>query len=130
SYWGATVGGNIMDTVPIVGGPLKQMLLAGEIYNEQTLPRFYIITGYTTIISYLCIGMKCARYLAPKFGERIYLLYGAVAFIFFSFMPQGKALLIMSICGAALLILNLLGIFRLRDEILYEESELALQESK
>ncbi|MCH9610038.1 MAG: hypothetical protein S4CHLAM81_08500 [Chlamydiales bacterium] len=94
------------------------------------LPLFYIITGYTTIISYLCIGMKCARYLAPKFGERIYLLYGAVAFIFFSFMPQGKALLIMSICGAALLILNLLGIFRLRDEILYEESELALQESK
>ncbi len=43
SYWGATVGGNIMDTVPVVGGFLKQMLLAGETYNEQTLPRFYIL---------------------------------------------------------------------------------------
>lgn len=43
SYWGATVGGNIMDTVPVVGGPMKQMLLAGNVYNEQTLPRFYII---------------------------------------------------------------------------------------
>ena len=43
SYWGATVGGNIMDTVPIVGPALKQMLLAGEAYNEQTLPRFYIL---------------------------------------------------------------------------------------
>ncbi len=43
SYWGATVGANIMDTVPIVGGTLKKMLLAGEVYNEQTLPRFYIL---------------------------------------------------------------------------------------
>lgn len=42
SYWGATVGSNLMDQVP--GGFLfKQMLLAGEEYNEQTLPRFYIL---------------------------------------------------------------------------------------
>jgi quinol-cytochrome oxidoreductase complex cytochrome b subunit len=42
SYWGATVGSNLMDQVP--GGYLfKQMLLAGEEYNEQTLPRFYIL---------------------------------------------------------------------------------------
>ena len=43
SYWGATVAGNITDTVPIVGGFLKKILLAGETYNEQTLPRFYIL---------------------------------------------------------------------------------------
>ncbi|MCA9231253.1 MAG: cytochrome bc complex cytochrome b subunit [Planctomycetales bacterium] len=43
SYWGATVGGNIMDTVPVVGGFFKAVLLAGETYNEQTLPRFYIL---------------------------------------------------------------------------------------
>ncbi len=43
SYWGATVGANIMDTVPVVGGVLKNLLLAGESYNEQTLPRFYIL---------------------------------------------------------------------------------------
>lgn len=43
SYWGATVGGNIADTVPGVGGFFKRMLLAGDAYNEQTLPRFYII---------------------------------------------------------------------------------------
>lgn len=43
SYWGATVGGNILDTVPIVGGTLKQLLLAGDQYNEQTLPRFFIL---------------------------------------------------------------------------------------
>ncbi|MCH7685448.1 MAG: cytochrome bc complex cytochrome b subunit [Planctomycetes bacterium] len=43
SYWGATVAANICDTVPLVGGFLKRMLLAGDAYNEQTLPRFFIL---------------------------------------------------------------------------------------
>ncbi len=43
SYWGATVGANICDTVPIIGHSAKQLLLAGDSYNEQTLPRFYIL---------------------------------------------------------------------------------------
>lgn len=43
SYWGATVAANISDAIPFVGGWAKQMLLAGHEYNEQTLPRFYIL---------------------------------------------------------------------------------------
>ncbi len=43
SFWGATVGANIADTVPLVGGFLKQMMLAGETYNERTLPRFFVL---------------------------------------------------------------------------------------
>lgn len=43
SYWGATVGANLTDTVPLAGGFLKQMLLGGEAYNERTLPRFFIL---------------------------------------------------------------------------------------
>lgn len=85
------------------------------------LPLFYIFTGYTTIIAYLCIGLKCAKHLSPKFGEIVYLIYGMGAFIFFSFMPQRHALLIMSISGALLLIINLLGIYRLRKEIAFRE---------
>jgi len=30
SYWGATVAGNLLDVVPLVGGVMKQMLLGGE----------------------------------------------------------------------------------------------------
>ena len=30
SFWGATVGANIADTVPVVGGLMKNMMLAGE----------------------------------------------------------------------------------------------------
>ena len=43
SYWGATVAANISDTVPVVGSLLKRLLLAGDNYNENTLPRFFIL---------------------------------------------------------------------------------------
>ncbi len=43
SFWGATVGANITDTVPLVGGFLKNMLLAGDTYNDRTLARFYVL---------------------------------------------------------------------------------------
>ncbi len=43
SYWGATVGANIADGVPLVGHIVKKMLLAGDAYNERTLPRFFIL---------------------------------------------------------------------------------------
>lgn len=43
SYWGATVGANIADSVPVVGGFGKRMLLGGDAYNERTLSRFFIL---------------------------------------------------------------------------------------
>jgi len=43
SYWGATVAGNISKAVPLFGPMVKNLLLAGETYNEQTLPRFFIL---------------------------------------------------------------------------------------
>jgi quinol-cytochrome oxidoreductase complex cytochrome b subunit len=43
SYWGATVGANICDSVPLVGGTMKQLMLGGDAYNPRTLPRFFIL---------------------------------------------------------------------------------------
>lgn len=43
SYWGATVGANIADNVPVIGAPLKNLMLGGDAYNAHTLSRFYII---------------------------------------------------------------------------------------
>ena len=43
SFWGATVGANIADTVPVIGGFIKNMMLAGETYNERTLSRFFVL---------------------------------------------------------------------------------------
>lgn len=43
SYWGATVGANIADATPLVGGFLKNMILGGETYNQATLSRFFVL---------------------------------------------------------------------------------------
>ena len=45
SFWGATVGANIMDNVPLVGSFFKNMLLGGDSYNEHTLSRFFVLHG-------------------------------------------------------------------------------------
>lgn len=95
-------------------------------FMEVFLPLFYIFTGYTTIIAYFCVGIKCCSYLFPRRGKIVYLLFGALMFTLFSFAPQGKALLIMSVSGAMLLIINLLGMYRLRKEISFVESVVAI----
>ncbi len=43
SFWGATVGANIADTVPLIGGFVKRMMLGGDSYNQSTLSRFYVL---------------------------------------------------------------------------------------
>ena len=43
SYWGATVGANIAGSVPIVGEPMRNLLLGGFAYNANTLPRFFVL---------------------------------------------------------------------------------------
>lgn len=87
-------------------------------FMEVFMPVFLIIAGFTTIIGYLCVGMKCAKFLAPKHGEKIYFAYALFAFSFFSFFDQATTLLVMSVSGAMLVIINLLGIFKLKHEII------------
>lgn len=43
SYWGVTVGANIAESIPLVGSFLRDMLLAGDSYNQHTLSRFFIL---------------------------------------------------------------------------------------
>lgn len=85
------------------------------------MPVFILIVGFTTIIAYFCVGVKCARFLYPSYGMPLYIGYGVLAFLFFSFFDQTQALLIMSISGALLLITNIIGIFMLRHQIVFAE---------
>jgi len=55
SYWGATVAANINDSVPVVGNLLKRMLLAGDVYNERTLPRFFIL--HAAVLPVAMVGL-------------------------------------------------------------------------
>lgn len=94
-------------------------------YMNIFMPTFIVIVGLTTIIAYFCVGMKCSKFLSHRYGEKAYLAYAIFSFIFFSFFDPSKALLMMSLSGALLLIINLLAIFRLRDEITYAENAMS-----
>ena len=64
SFWGATVAGNISKAVPLIGPLSQNMLLAGDSYNEQTLPRFFILHAAvlpTTIILMLIVHIALIR---------------------------------------------------------------------
>jgi quinol-cytochrome oxidoreductase complex cytochrome b subunit len=43
SYWGVTVGSNIMSSTPIIGEKLRFVLLGGNIVNANALTRFYVL---------------------------------------------------------------------------------------
>jgi AGCS family alanine or glycine:cation symporter len=78
---------------------------------------FFFLAGFTTIIAFFAVGMKCSRFLSERWGEKIYMLYAIFAFSFFSFFDQSKVMLIMSVSGGLLMLLNLSGIVRLRKHI-------------
>jgi alanine or glycine:cation symporter, AGCS family len=87
---------------------------------EFFMPLFLLILGYTTIIAYFCVGLKCARFLFPKYGKAAYFCYAAMALPLFSYMDQTHALLIMSLAGSLLLMINLMGIYRLRKQVIFQ----------
>lgn len=111
--------------VPIEASILVQTALGNYFpYMNLFMPIFIFFLGYTTLIAYFCVGIKCARFLHPKVGPILYVTYGVVVWILFSFLDQSQALLFMSLAGAGLLITNLLGIFKLRHEIIFSHETL------
>ncbi len=55
SFWGATVGANITDTIPVIGGFMKRMMLAGDTYNQSTLSRFFVL--HAAILPVTIVGL-------------------------------------------------------------------------
>jgi alanine or glycine:cation symporter, AGCS family len=93
-------------------------------YVDFIWPFFLFLLGYSTVIAFFAVGKKTAFFLSPKYGEKVYFWYAIFAFILFSFIGEPRhSLMIMSICGMALLILNLIGMFKLRKEISFEVPE-------
>ena len=64
SYWGASVGANIAAGVPIIGEPMRALLLGGDVYNANTLPRFFILHAAvlpTVLILMLVVHISIIR---------------------------------------------------------------------
>jgi quinol-cytochrome oxidoreductase complex cytochrome b subunit len=53
SYWGTTVGSNIMSSIPLVGNWLRFTLLGGHTVNANALLRFYVL--HTMILPLMVI---------------------------------------------------------------------------
>lgn len=87
-------------------------------------PAFIFLLGYSNIIAIFSVGEKAASFLFPKHGKLLYLTYAVPVFLLFSFIGSERQLLtIMSTVGIMLLLINLWGIFVLRDKISFELSE-------
>ncbi len=106
--------------------PLHVTLMVQEALSEFFpfmhffMPFFLFLLGYTTVIAYLVVGLKCAHYLSPKYGKIVYYIYAGLSFFLFAFIDPTQAFVIMSLSGALLLLLNLTGIFLLRKEVTFE----------
>jgi AGCS family alanine or glycine:cation symporter len=84
---------------------------------EYFMAVLFVFAGFTTITGYLVVGQKCAKYLNKKYGQYLYILYSIFAFIFFSFYDQEQVILVMSVSGGLLMVINMVGVFKLRKSI-------------
>lgn len=105
-----------------IGAGMMVQTALGEYfpYMHYFMPFFLLLLGYGTINAYFCVGLKCAEFLSPKLGRRIYFVYAIIALVTFSFVGVNQAQTIMTIANGLLLVINCYGIFKLRREISYD----------
>ena len=89
-------------------------------HMDLFMPFFLFLLGYSSMIAFFCVGLKCAKFLSPGNGEKYYYIYAVFALIFFSFFDKTCALTVMSLSGVLLLFINVIGIYRLRKDITFQ----------
>ncbi len=108
-------------TSPLPASLLIQTALSQYFpYMDFFMPAFIFILGYSTVISYYCVGLKCAEYLSPNIGKPIFLAFSICFFLTFSFVDSIHALTVMSLIQLSLLVCNLVGTFLLRKNLSFE----------
>ncbi|MCC2646033.1 MAG: alsT [Rickettsiaceae bacterium] len=86
-------------------------------YTQYFMAVLLFFAGFTTIIAFYTVGLKSANFLSPKFGKYIYIIYSFFAFIYFANSSYAQAALIMSLACGLLLIINVFGMLKLRNQI-------------
>ncbi len=90
------------------------------------MPFFLFLLGFSTILAYFVVGLKCAKFISPKWGPKFYYLYACTSLPLFAFVEATQAFLVMSLAGALLLILNLTGMLLLRKEVEFGLEEISV----
>ncbi len=109
-------------TSPDVVLMVQEALAVHFPYMNIFMPLFLFLLGYTTIIVYFAMGVKCAKFISPKYGPPAYYAVASIGMTVFAFVDPTQAFVIESICGAILLIINSIGMFLLRKEIKFNLS--------
>lgn len=90
-------------------------------YIEYIWPLFIFLLGYSSLLAFFAVGRKAALFLSPRYGAQLFYLYATCSFLFFSFVGEPHhSLTVMTITAIFLLILNLIGMFKLRNAIVFE----------
>jgi AGCS family alanine or glycine:cation symporter len=89
-------------------------------YMHIFMPVFLVLLGYSTVIAYFCVGHKAAEFLGGSKARTVYNLGACISLFLFSFVTTSQALTVMSITQLCLVAVNLLGIYRLRNELSYD----------
>ena len=106
---------------PIPASMLVQTALANYFPGMHIfMPMFLLLLGFTTIISYFTAGIKCAEFISPWIGRKVYYVYAAVICPVYVWLQSEQALTVMSVNAALLLLINVYGVFKLRNEIDYQ----------
>ena len=106
---------------PIAADLFVQKALATAFpYIDIFMPIFIFLLGYSTLLAYFVVGLKCAQFLSKRYGRQLFITYAVFALVTFAFINPFQAYIVMSIAGGFLLLINLSGIFVLRREIVFE----------
>lgn len=106
---------------PLDAGLLVQYALGSYFpWMHFFMPLFLFLLGYSTINAYFCVGLKCAKFLSPRWGSLGFYLYSIPSLVIFSFFDSTTAQSLMAISGGLLLLINSWGIWRLRHQVSFE----------
>lgn len=83
---------------------------------RELMALLFFLAGWTTVLGFMSVGLKTAKSLSPR-GTTIYFTYALSSFVIFSFVDQNHARLVMYVAGALLMLINVIGIIKLRREI-------------
>lgn len=89
-------------------------------YVHIIWPLFIFLLGYSSLLAFFASGRRAAMLLSPRYGAAMYLVFTTAAFLLFSFVGTlAHCMSVMSIVGTLLLMINLYGLYYLKDEIVF-----------
>lgn len=89
-------------------------------YMHYFMPFFLFLLGYSTINAYFVVGVKCAKFISPRWGESLYYIYAVTALVMFALVDSMVAQSVMTVFAGLLIMLNSYAIFKLRHQISFD----------